>query len=284
MKKYSKAQRVLIILIILSLGLTVVLNGIKENSIYQSITGNTYTFFSSLRASLINKPVEAILDFTDSVTHFWQLQDENDQLRQELDAYQQNEAKWIEGSRKIAELEELLGLKTTYENYTLLYSAVTFRDVASWSNTVVIDVGTDDGLTAGTEYAVMTSKGVIGKTLSIGKTASTITLLTANDIMNQAFVTIQLGDDNVADAILKSYQSDTGEFILSVVGDSSSVAVGNTVVTSGKGGVYPSGLLVGNVSRVEASSDANSTNIYVDPSANFSSFDYVAIVVINHEE
>ena len=50
------------------------------------------------------------------------------------------------------------------------------------------------------------------------------------------------------------------------------------VVTSGMGGVFPSGLLVGTVSKVEELSNAVGMNIYVRPAADFQSFNYVCVV------
>ncbi len=279
MKKYTRTQRVLLALVGLTLVLTIALNAVKENAIYQTVKGQTYSFFSTMRYTLIDQPIQAVVNLSSDLTSFWKLRDENDQLKKDLESYQAKEAQLAELQRNYNELKDLLGLKETYNQFQLVNASVTTRDLNSWANTVTINVGTDDGLGAGNEYAVMTSKGVIGKTLSIGKASSTVTLFTANDMMNQASVRIQVSQGVVVDGILNSYDANSGEFVLTIVGDASAIQVNNHVITSGLGGIYPTGLSVGSVSRIETSSDANSIRIYVTPSADFDNFDYVSVVI-----
>ena len=50
------------------------------------------------------------------------------------------------------------------------------------------------------------------------------------------------------------------------------------VITSGKGGVYPSGLLIGTVNTIEELSNSIGKTIYVKPAADFQNFDYVQVI------
>jgi rod shape-determining protein MreC len=51
-----------------------------------------------------------------------------------------------------------------------------------------------------------------------------------------------------------------------------------TVITSGMGGVFPSGLLVGTVSETVVLTNAVGMNVYVAPAASFSDFSYISVV------
>lgn len=53
------------------------------------------------------------------------------------------------------------------------------------------------------------------------------------------------------------------------------------VVTSGKGGIYPSGLFVGTVKKVETLDNQLGQVIYVEPVSNFQYFDYVTVIEVN---
>lgn len=50
-------------------------------------------------------------------------------------------------------------------------------------------------------------------------------------------------------------------------------------MTSGNGGVYPSGLLIGTVDSVQALVNQTGQTIYVKPVDNFKSFEYVSVLI-----
>ena len=54
-------------------------------------------------------------------------------------------------------------------------------------------------------------------------------------------------------------------------------------MTSGLGGVFPSGLLVGTVSEVSELTNAVGMNVYVKPASDFSNFNYVSVVKMKSE-
>ena len=82
------------------------------------------------------------------------------------------------------------------------------------------------------------------------------------------------------EGILESYDADEGAYVVSLL-DEQKVEEGMRVVTSGKGGVYPSGLFVGTVKKVESLENQLGQVIYVEPLSNFQYFDYVSVIEVN---
>ena len=139
-----------------------------------------------------------------------------------------------------------------------------------------LDVGSDDGV--GLNYAVITPKGLIGKVTKVTEHTSTVKLITSEDGLNKVSVKIEIGEGKTVDAILEKYDSNEQGFVVKLLNSGATVTEQMRVVTSGMGGVFPSGLLVGNVSKVEELSNAVGMNIYVSPAADFQSFNYVCVV------
>ena len=79
------------------------------------------------------------------------------------------------------------------------------------------------------------------------------------------------------EGILESYDSDEQAYVVSLL-DEQEIKEGMQVVTSGKGGVYPSGLFVGTVKKTESLENQLGQVIYVEPVSNFQYFDYVTVI------
>ena len=82
----------------------------------------------------------------------------------------------------------------------------------------------------------------------------------------------------ILEALLESYDVNEGAYVLSLLETGSSVIEGMTVISSGLGETYPSGLLVGYVLRVDTAQSAGGVKVFVRPAADFTHLNYVAIV------
>ena len=114
----------------------------------------------------------------------------------------------------------------------------------AWSRAVTIDKGTAAGFSCG--MAVCNSGGVIGQIVEVSATTSTVQLITDEGSGVSAMI-----QSTRAQGMLLG-QPD-GSLRLSYVSTESDVKVGDIVITSGIGGVYPKGLPLGTVSSVEKS-------------------------------
>ena len=172
-----------------------------------------------------------------------ELQEENERLRAE-------NVELSESAESASRLQQLLDLQ---DAYSLQSSAarIISGSTDSWSSTVSIDKGTSSGLTAG--MPVTSPAGVVGQIVTCGPTSSTVRLLSDESSSISCMV-----QSSRAQGMLTG--SASGEVRLTLVSSDLEVAIGDVVVTSGLGGVFPKGLPVGEVTSVES----DPSSVYLD--------------------
>lgn len=177
--------------------------------------------------------------------------------------------------KEIEELKEQLELNRTLTEYTAVNATILSRNKSYWFNNMMIDKGSNDGIKEG--MAVITKNGLIGKISKVYYSSSEIKLITSDDINYKVSVSIKTNDsENIA--ILNGYDSETGLIRLIGVNKTANVEVGNTVLTSGLGGVFPGGIYIGVVEKIESDKYDLSNNIYVKTTQDFNNIHYVTVL------
>lgn len=276
MQKLTLTQRILIVAIAVMVSLTVFLNILKFQSPLDHLNATGYDVFTLLRYTLIEKPITSIGDFTKDFATLWQTRQENEALRTKIELLAIYQAKLQEAYRQIEALKTLTGIKLAADGYTLVNATVIYRPYDAFNNSLSLNVGTKDGIAI--DDAVISSKGLLGKVEAVFANRSVVRLLTTENANNKVTVKIQLGVAQVAEAIMERYDVDKEAFVVRLMTTGYAVTSGMTVITSGLGGVFPAGILVGYVKEVVELENAVGMTIYVVPSADFKAFDYVAVV------
>ena len=297
MSRFTKAQKILMCLIGFFLALGLLFQGLRQSS----ISDIGYSAVSYLKYGLIDYPLTSIKNFSSDFANLWKVKDENDTLREELSMTTNYQALYENAQRENEELRELLNMNESLTGFNRISAKVIGRDSTYWNDQVTLNVGTNDGIEE--DMVVMNSQGVIGKIQKVQDSTSVVKLLTCEDKNNKVAVRINLGnnedqsegDSSEADqqeqdqqqerassveGILESYDTNEQAYVVSLL-DDQEVEEGMQVVTSGKGGVYPSGLFVGTVKKVETLDNQLGQVIYVEPVSNFQYFDYVTVIEVN---
>lgn len=297
MSKFTKAQKILMCLIGFFLALGLLFQGLRQSS----ISDIGYSAVSYLKYGLIDYPLTSIKNFSSDFANLWKVKDENDTLREELSMTKNYQALYENAQRENEELRELLNMNESLTGFNRISAKVIGRDSTYWNDQVTLNVGANDGIEE--DMVVMNSQGVIGKIQKVQDSTSVVKLLTCEDKNNKVAVRINLGnnedqsegDSSEADqqeqdqqqerassveGILESYDTNEQAYVVSLL-DDQEVEEGMQVVTSGKGGVYPSGLFVGTVKKVETLDNQLGQVIYVEPVSNFQYFDYVTVIEVN---
>ena len=176
--------------------------------------------------------------------------------------------------KEIKELKNLLELKNT--NYKLKYASVISRNTKDYFEEVIIDVGKKDGIKE--NLAVITKDGLIGKIIKVTNKTSTVRLITSSNIYNKISVNIEVDNKSVT-GIITSYDSLTNSLTIEGITENVNIQTGSLVTTTGLSDIYPSGILVGRVSRVMKDNFDLAYILKVEPTENLSSFHYVAVIV-----
>lgn len=138
-----------------------------------------------------------------------------------------------------------------------------------WTDTVTIDKGADDGVAVG--MPVTDGAGLVGQVTAVASSSSTVTLV--SDSTSQVSALLQ---GSRSTGVLCG--SVDGSLHLEYVATTAQVSVGELVVTSGLGGVYPKGLLIGTVASVTSSPSDVYYSIVVTPAARTGNYETVYVV------
>lgn len=176
------------------------------------------------------------------------LKEQNAQLRNLL-------AQAEEYRLKAQDLENLLNLKDVYD-IDGMGAHVIGRSTDSWNQTITLDIGETSGVKPG--LTVMGAYGVIGQVASVSDKSCIVRLLT--DPQSGVAALIQ---SNRAEGIVRG--SLDGLLYLENVAADVSVEPGDVVLTSGLGGSYQRGLLIGSVVKVEGRAGDATRTIVVSP-------------------
>lgn len=204
----------------------------------------------------------------DVITTRSELLKENDALRQENRELRMQIAQAQDIGRENARLRQLLGWQQT-KPWKLKLGRVVSRDPANWWRTVQIDLGTRDGVRA--DLPVLTSDGLVGRVSAVALTRSTVVLIGDRNCKVAAKV-VETGDTGVIGA---TDPWDNSLVAFGFLSKSAKLTPGETVVTSGLGGIFPAGIPIGKIADSRQVDYGLSTEARVKLSANLSSLDEV---------
>lgn len=165
-------------------------------------------------------------------------------------------------------LRLLLEFKEAQEIATLP-ARVIAEDASSWFRTVTIDKGSDQGVTEG--MPVVVAEGVVGRVVRSSPRFARVLLIT-----DASSAVASLLQSNRARGICRGQ----GErLVFDFVLRQEEVQIGDRVVTSGMGGVFPKGLVVGTVKSVDRQEFGLFQAIEVSPTVDFSHLEEVLVLL-----
>lgn len=224
---------------------------------------------------VFKQPALYVAGFFETVNEMRNIYDENRVLKAHLDEYAQIAVEVNVLRRQNEHLKDALDIKESLYNYNLTPALVIHRSPDRWNEYIGINKGEQDGIER--DMAVITSKGLVGKVMHVSQFTSTVQLLRDHDRTNRISAMVDAEDIEVF-GFIEGFDEQSGALMLRKIEADAEIEVGQTVVTSGLGGIFPQGLLIGKIIRVEADEYGLTKNAYVEPSASFHNLDYVMII------
>jgi rod shape-determining protein MreC len=247
--------------------------------LFSSISRREFSTPHKLILEILGTAQAGVAVVTGTVRHLWtgyvalwDVREENDQLREEIEKYQVLNSKYREALVTNVRLEKLLELKESLPPPTLT-ALIQGHDPSLWFKTLTVNRGSSDGVTKG--MPVVAVAGVVGHVLD--STAHYAKVLQANDPNSAIEVLIQ---ESRVQGILKGTGSG---YRLHYVLKNNDVKSGDLVVTSGLGEVFPKGLPVGTVSRVVSNRRGMFLDIEVEPAVNFEQLEHLIIIMKSNQ-
>ena len=194
---------------------------------------------------------------------------ENLQLKEDIRQFNSRLTAAEEALHENARLNELLGLRKSIKDRTVT-ARVIGEDVTPWFRTLTIDRGAEDGLREG--MPVLAAGGVVGQTVKVSSSSSRVMLLTDNASGIAAII-----QRSRARGVVKGKGDNLCSLEFAMRGED--VQVGDQVITSGVGGVFAKGSLIGEVTMVKKGEYGVFQTVTVRPAVNIARLEEVVVAL-----
>ena len=192
-----------------------------------------------------------------------QIAEMNKEDRQNEDAAAENER-----------LRKLLKLAEKHEDFTYESARVTGASSTTWESTITLSKGSSSGIEK--NDTVITETGyLVGVVADLGANWCTVITVLDPDLSMGALV-YHSGDNAILNGDLTLMVD--GKCRLSYLDSESKLIAGDEVLTSGKGGVYPAGLVAGYVSEIKTTASGAEKYAVVKPAVDLTNLVEVFVI------
>lgn len=221
--------------------------------------------------AILTTPLRAVADiYTNATTDATTVAE----LRRQNEVMQSQSIRMEEYRQENERLSELLDLKEAY-GLESVGARVISTTTDSWNQTITLNKGSKAGLSVG--MPVLSANGLIGQIESVTAYGSTVRLIT--DSKSGVAVFLQTSR---AEGILSG--SIDGLLSLDFIPLSVTVTVGESVITSGAGGIFPKGIPIGKVTSVDVAPSDLYATISVKPVSRVRTYEEVLVVIGSEAE
>ncbi|MFG6118978.1 rod shape-determining protein MreC [Thalassobacillus sp. B23F22_16] len=225
--------------------------------------------------TIFNQPVQLVQGTYANIQDISSTYEQNEILKSRLSQYksimQENQLLKKENE----ELRSSLDYQESLSEYDPIEASVIARSSERWFSQMIVNRGEAHGVER--NMAVITGEGMIGKVQSTDKFHSTVQLLSGFGLSNRISAWVWQGDDPIH-GLIQGYDEETKSLLLKEIDSDAEINEGEQVVSSGKGGVFPAGLLIGEVTKVEMDQYGLTQTAYVKPAADLYDINQVMIV------
>lgn len=227
--------------------------------------------------ALFNKPVLLVKEVTENIADMKETYDENQILKSKLTEYRSLIVEVQELREENEELRNIVDKEESLRNYKPIQATVIARSPESWFDQLTINKGKLHGVEK--NMAVITGNGMVGKVQSVSQGKATVKLLSGFDRSNRISAVISGEEGNIY-GLIEGYDDDKEALLLVIKRGSyeEDIQKGQMVSSSGMGGVFPRGLIIGTIMEVSIDEYGLTENAYVKPAANLYDMNHVMVV------
>ena len=268
MYRNKKAGIIGIIITILILILIVIFSNSDSNlSFFENVASNLVMPIQNGMTYLKNKISGNNTFFTDINN----LKQENEELKKKNSELEQSLRELENIKTQNETLKEYLNLTEKYGEYKTIPGYVINKDISNYSKTVVINVGSDDGIKE--NMTVIADQGLVGHVISV--TSDTAKVRTIIDTSSSVSCLLSTTDESI---VCKGTLEEESALKAMYIPDDDGIIQGDSVETSGLGGIYPKGIHVGSIKRVVNTQNATDRYAIVETAVDFDKLDTVLVI------
>ena len=168
-------------------------------------------------------------------------------------------------------LKEYLGLTEKYGEYKTVPGYVIDKEISNYSKTIIINIGKNDGIEV--NMTVIADKGLVGHVISVTDNTAKVQVIV--DSASSISAMISTSSESI---ICRGSVENNKCLNASYIDTSSELLVGDSVVTSGIGGIYPKGITIGTIKQVVNTKNITDRYAIVETAVDFSKL-YTVLVI-----
>jgi len=229
--------------------------------------GQPTTISTKLRMIFVqlSTPFVKLGDYIPAVKSRRNLDRQNRELRTENEVLRQQVRALGEAGRENSRLTHLLNL-TEHTGFKTIGARVIGHDAGNWWKSIQIDRGSNDGIR--TNLTVLNADGLIGKVIEFTRGEARVLLLTDPNCKVSALL-----QDSRESGIVAGAQ-------MTYVDRNAKIKPGENVITSGSGGIFPKGILIGTVIRAQLNPQTDMyQDVTIKPAVDFSRLEEVVVIL-----
>lgn len=199
------------------------------------------------------------------------LQEENESLKGKNAELEQKLREFEIVKSENTTLKEYLALSEQYGNYETKAGYIISKDFSNYSNVFVINIGEADGIKP--NMTVISEKGLVGYVISV--TSHTAKVQTIIDTASTVSAILSSSRDNL---ICKGTLENSGLLKASNISTNANLIQGDKIETSGMGGIYQKGILVGTIKKIENTRNIVDRYALIEPAVDFNKVETVLVI------
>ena len=257
----------IVITIILLILIVVFSNGENNASFFENVASKLVMPVQNGLTYLKNKISGNDTFFTD----INKLKEENEQLLARNSELEQSLRELENIKTENETLKEYMNLTEKYGEYKTIPAYVINKDISNYSKTIVINVGTNDGVKE--NMTVIGDQGLVGHIVSV--TDTTAKVQTIIDTSSSVSATMSSTDETI---VCKGTLESTTELKAMYIPTDYNIIQGDSIETSGLGGIYPKGIHIGTVKQVEATKNVTDRYAVIETAVDFDKLSTVLVI------
>lgn len=271
----NKTNLVISVLIIVMIVLILFSSQRTNKSYVEGVAGNVMNPIQKAIYNVskaISDTYKGITQYSELFNQVRDLNKENEELKAKIIGYSQLQE---ENER----LREILNLKDRLQDYDFLGANVIGKNGA-YTGDYIVDVGINDGIENG--MIVVSNGGLFGMVTSVSNNWSLVSPIINGNISISGVIQ----RTNGSQGIVKKYKNSNNNYVLKMeyLPIDEDIVVGDIVVTSGLGGVYPADIIIGEVLSIENDKRSLSKSILIKSHVNFDFADELFVVVPKNKD
>jgi rod shape-determining protein MreC len=224
--------------------------------------------------------------FTDTTTDWKslrELREENRELREEIEELKSRNELLENDINQLQELEELFELSNYYEAYAKTAAQVVGRSPSNWYETFIINKGSSSQMEK--YMPIIVGSGLVGHISRVYTNYAQVTTIV--DSSSRIYGQVNRYQQGETPLLIEGGRSltdvssdlDTNNLCFTdFITTETDIQVGDEIVTSALGDIYPPGLVIGTVERIVSLEDGRTSRAYIEPAVDLNELNYVLVL------